>query len=661
MANSAVVDASGNVYVVGDFVGTVDFDPDPVKTDIHTSAGGTIDAFLAKFGSDGTFQWARTWGGPAPGTGTGGRDTAGGVGLDSAGNVYVCGNFQYTVDFNPDGGARRTSNAGSMNNPYLAKYSPDGTFQWVQTWGPSDGGSDGYSLAVDGWDNIYVVGDFAGSGAYFNNPYGGTPSDWHANHPNSSGQYLFFDAYLTKYDANGTFQWARTWGGEGYDDGPGVAVDRHGNVYVAGMYASQTIDFDPAGSGVTNHPASDSGILTDVFLSKFDGDGHFQWVRTWGGQGATDAGETVAVDRFDSVYVGGRFASVNCNFNPGGTPDLHSTNGDTDAFVAKFDTNGTFQWARTWGGTGADATGGLYVDGAANVYATGNFYGTANVDQAHATGTIGSNGQSDAFFVKWDASGTYQWAKTWGGTGSDWAGRSASDGAGTVYVVGSFQNTVDLDPSPGVDNHTSNGGADAFLVKFASAVAAPTLTGVTPSGGTIAGGTRITVSGTGFVGAPTVTVGGLPATGVAIVSETTLTAITPAHSAGTVDVAVTTAGGPAAANSAYTYLAPPVFTDTPLVPRVTVLKAVHLSELRDAVGALRGRYALASFGWTDTVLSATVVKAIHITELRAALSDVYLAAGLVAPAYTGPPPAAGTVAVAATHIAELRAAVLAIW
>jgi hypothetical protein len=157
--NHVAVDGSGNLYVAGEFVSAVDFDPqggNPNAT--FTSYNGSIDAFLSKFDSSGKFLWARTWGGQ-------GRDVAYGVGVDGSGNAYVVGPFRYTVDFNPDPTITEThtSNAGGENNIYLSKFAPDGTFQWVRTWGPTlitgSFGAEGYNVALDG-NYLYVVGDF---------------------------------------------------------------------------------------------------------------------------------------------------------------------------------------------------------------------------------------------------------------------------------------------------------------------------------------------------------------------------------------------------------------------------------------------------------------------------------------------------------------------
>jgi hypothetical protein len=107
----------------------------------------------------------------------------------------------------------------------------------------------------------------------------------------------------------------------------------------------------------------------------------------------------------------------------------------------------------------------------------------------------------------------------------------------------------------------------------------------------------------------------------------------------------------------------PVFTDDPLTRRVTAVKAVHITELRQAINLLRARYGLPAFAWTDAVLSAGAarIKRQHLVELRSALADVFAAAGRSQPSYTNPTITSGVTAVTAAHIAEIRAAIKGIW
>ena len=104
------------------------------------------------------------------------------------------------------------------------------------------------------------------------------------------------------------------------------------------------------------------------------------------------------------------------------------------------------------------------------------------------------------------------------------------------------------------------------------------------------------------------------------------------------------------------------FTDDPLRPGVTPVKAVHFTELRTRIDALRSAAGLPRFSWTDPVLRAGVtrVRRVHLLELRSALAEAYGAAGRAAPRWTDASPASGSTPIRARHVTELRAAVLAL-
>ena len=104
------------------------------------------------------------------------------------------------------------------------------------------------------------------------------------------------------------------------------------------------------------------------------------------------------------------------------------------------------------------------------------------------------------------------------------------------------------------------------------------------------------------------------------------------------------------------------FTDDPIVPGVTPVRAVHFTELRVRIDVLRREADLAPFNWTDPVLLAgvTPVRSVHLTELRSALAEAYAAAGRAAPRWADTSAAAGSTPIRAAHVTELRAAVLAL-
>ena len=93
--NSITIDASGNVYTAGDFVGTVDFDPGVGTFNLTSSSfGQLINAFIQKLDASGNFLWAKAIGGID-------RAYANSITIDASGNVYTAGDFFGIVDFDP--------------------------------------------------------------------------------------------------------------------------------------------------------------------------------------------------------------------------------------------------------------------------------------------------------------------------------------------------------------------------------------------------------------------------------------------------------------------------------------------------------------------------------------------------------------------------------
>jgi len=442
--NAVAIDGNGNIFVVGGFQGTIDFDPGPGVYKYKSNGGD--DIFLSKFDSKGEFQWARIWGGIN-------SEWGDGVAIDGNGNSYVTGFFESIVDFDPGPGVDQHKASGYPPDAFLSKFDSNGGFQWARTWGGGNEWDEGNAVAIDGSGNAYVAGIFWDT-VDFDPGFG---VDEHT----SNGED---DIFLSKFDSNGEFLWARTWGGYSYDRGYGVAIDGSGNAYVSGDFCG-TVDFDP-GPGVDEHISDDhiSKAFWDASLSKFDSNGGFLWARTWGGD-LDDHGYGVAIDGSGNAYVTGSFRDT-ADFDPGPGVDLHTTNGGGDVFLSKFDSYGEFQWARTWGGIYYDTGQGIAIDGSGNAYITGRFEDAIDFDPGPGVDEHTAKGHLDTFLSKFDLSGEFQWARTWGGDDMVEGNAVATDGSGNAYVTGDFSGGVDFDPGLGVDMHTSNGYSDAFLNKF---------------------------------------------------------------------------------------------------------------------------------------------------------------------------------------------------
>ena len=121
-------DSQGNVYVVGNFRGTVDFDPNPGLVNLFSH--GSIDAFIVKLDINGDLLWAKSIGGSSLS-----YDTGSGVVVDDDGNVYVTGGFYETVDFDPGTGTEYRTSAGGSSDIYILKLNAEGEFLWVKTFG----------------------------------------------------------------------------------------------------------------------------------------------------------------------------------------------------------------------------------------------------------------------------------------------------------------------------------------------------------------------------------------------------------------------------------------------------------------------------------------------------------------------------------------------
>jgi len=189
----------------------------------------------------------------------------------------------------------------------------------------------------------------------------------------------------------------------------------------------------------------------------------FSGSRSGGSDG--DEGRSVALDGSGNTYVTGLFFET-VDFDPGPGQDNHTSNGSGDVFLSKFNLNGESLWTQTWGGSTWDRGRSVDLDGSGNAFVTGSFTGKVDFDPSNEVDFHISNGNHDVFLSKFDSSGSFIWAPTWGGQDWDTAHSVAIDGLGNAYVTGYFKSTVDFNPGPSEDFLTANGDFDVFLSKF---------------------------------------------------------------------------------------------------------------------------------------------------------------------------------------------------
>ena len=193
-----------------------------------------------------------------------------------------------------------------------------------------------------------------------------------------------------------------------------------------------------------------------------------EWAKSVGGF-SVDYSRDLAFDNAGNTYTIGQF-SGDLDFDPGAgtftlsSPDLNNQ----DAYLLKLDTNGEFVWALDMGGNGDDWGYSVTVDQAQHIYATGYFEDTVDFDPQSGSTDLISNGQSDVFIQKLDTTGNLIWARSFGGPGIERVFSIKTDHQGNVYATGEFQFTVDFDPGTGVQNISSNGSYDIFILKLDS-------------------------------------------------------------------------------------------------------------------------------------------------------------------------------------------------
>jgi Secretion system C-terminal sorting domain len=439
------VDASGNVYSVGEFFGTVDFDPNAGVANLTDTPGGRY--YVSKLTSAGNYVWAKNFGAGSI------TPKAYCITTDPAGNVYIAGVFNGNVDFDPGAGTFILNGPPPYPANFLLKLNSAGNFLWAVSYSSAGMVS---SIFTDASNNVYVVGSFnavmdfdPGAGVYNITPAG-------------------YDVFITRLTSAGAFAWAKKIGGAANDRAAGGSIDAAGNLYVSGFFAG-TADFDP-GTAVSNLTAASTAGY-DAFVTKLNAAGNFTWARRMGGTASTTMSSNVDIDGSGNVYLSGHFSGGTADFDPGaGVSNLTSTGTGSiyDIFICKLTSAGNFVWARRIGGANAEWCSGMNVSAIGHVFLGGDFDGTVDFDPGAGTQNRTSAGNSDMFIMMLNTSGNYGWVWTMGSAGDDNLAYLTVDGSNNIYSTGAFTNTVDFNGGSGTFNLTASINRNAFVHKLSN-------------------------------------------------------------------------------------------------------------------------------------------------------------------------------------------------
>ena len=381
------------------------------------------------FGQPYTFEFAKAFGGSSP-------DYADAVVTDSHGNIYIAGTFEETVDFDPGNGIfNLTAVNGAYNTAFVQKLTPKGEFIWAKQYGGIK--NEIIGIEIDSDDNIYITGNFGGTGDF--NPNSGV------NNLSSNGNSIFaYNIFLLKLDENGQYQWAANFGGSTEDKVGGICIDSQDNLYLTGTFTG-TSDFDPSGTAATVLSAN----IKDAFVLKIDKDRNFQWVRQLP-YSTNSGGTAITNDDFGNIYMTGSFRdSVHCDAN-GSTAVLYSNGFYSSLFVLKIDTSNTFQWIKYVDNstTSQVLSTSIATDSVGNVYTVGTYDALIDLDPDTSVFNITSiTGITNSFIQKLDSSGQFVWAKALRGTSHNTIYDIEISEQGAIYTTGKFSGSADFDPN----------------------------------------------------------------------------------------------------------------------------------------------------------------------------------------------------------------------
>ncbi|MBO1352291.1 MAG: hypothetical protein EBE86_035265, partial [Hormoscilla sp. GUM202] len=408
-------DSNGNVWATGSFSGSIDIDGDG-NIDLTSNGDDDVDVYVAKFDPGGNLLKALN-------IGSSSNDWGLGIATDSNDNVWTTGSFSGNIDIDGDGNIDLTSNGD--DDGYVAKFDRNGTLVKAlniggSNWDRSNG------IATDSNGNAWVIGqfqgnididgdgniDFANNGTtqqyvakfdrngtlvkafeisfqeHFNDI--ATDSNGNAWAIGYSHIYDRISTQVVQFNSNGTLVKALSFDGS-LDRGYGIAIDSNGNVWVTGSFKGN-IDIDRDG----NNDLTSEWPSTDSYVAKFDRNGTLVKALKIGGS-SNDYGDGIAIDSNGNAWAIGEFQG-NIDIDGDGNNDLTS-NGGTDSYLAKFDSDGHLLEALNIGSRSNDYGNGIATDSNGNVWATGEFQGNIDIDGDGNIDLINNSG-NDSYVVK---------------------------------------------------------------------------------------------------------------------------------------------------------------------------------------------------------------------------------------------------------------------
>jgi uncharacterized repeat protein (TIGR01451 family) len=354
---------------------------------------------------------------------------------------------------------------GPGNELGIHKYNKNGQAIWTRTLTLSNVNNIDYRAAIDldTAGNVIFGGTFSSS---LPTAMDFDPGPGIANLTTAG----YSDCFVEKLDSAGNFQWVKQFGNQGRDKLYSLKTDKQGNIIFTGTVEG-TIDFDP-GPGVSNSTGADG----DLYVCKLSNAGNLLQVVRMGQQ--TQGGKLInpnslTLDPSDNILITGDFSAFqdSIDFNPGAGTFFLAPFSLRELFVLKLDKSMNFQWVKRITSPSANSQDNvatcIRADLSGNVYVTGQFRGTIDADPGPGVFNLQGPVVGNIFIIKLNTAGNLLYARHIGNNvGYSYPAALAFDSSVNLLVTGSFQNTVDFDPGPGVANLSSAGGYNVFGLKL---------------------------------------------------------------------------------------------------------------------------------------------------------------------------------------------------
>ncbi len=344
------VDKEGYIYVSGLFTDTADLDPGPGVAE-YIAPPGLNNAFIIKLDTNANLIWAGVIESNEP------NPTVNSMVIDKQSNIYITGSFNGVVDFDPSSSTATLATPSYSATAFICKWDKNGKYVWAKSFDgvPQSSGSyglsQGYSIALDDYGNIYSVGNYSQEVDF--NPSTGIADTFilrvasiNPNHRN---------VYISKLDSLGDFLWTKHFAGYTLSNlGNYIAVDKNGNVYITGYFGG-SVDFDPGPNEVIMSAPTSIAVGRSAYVVKLDTYGSFIWAKQLGtptsgyaeGWAITLGDPNTCNDYNQDIYVGGTFRRSPIDFNPGSDPVVLIPKGTTeDGYVLRLNSDGKFIWVK---------------------------------------------------------------------------------------------------------------------------------------------------------------------------------------------------------------------------------------------------------------------------------------------------------------------------